>query len=112
MSDKPFADVLKEGAARLEEGQMRVIVLGSVAKAYHKSLFAPIIREEQLRSVQAAIAFSLVDTYPGLLLADPDPLLGAIEMAVIVGMLAGRQHAPEIPPELASLVQPAAEGHT
>ena len=41
MPDKPIADVLKEGAARLEEGQVRVIVLGSVASAYHKSLFAP-----------------------------------------------------------------------
>jgi hypothetical protein len=109
MPDTPIADALKEGAARLEEGQMRVIVLGSVVTAYHKSLFAPIIREEQLRSVQAAIALSLVDMYPGLLLADPDPLLGAIELAVIAGMLAGSRHALEIPPELASLVQPMAE---
>ena len=110
MPDKPIADVLKEGTARLEEGQARVIVLGSVATAYHKSLFAPIIREEQLRSVQAAIALSLVAMYPGLLLEDPDPLLGAIELAMIVGLLAGSRHALEIQPELASLVQPVAEG--
>jgi|GEM_PF-3020228 hypothetical protein len=105
MPDKPIADMLKEGAARLEEGQVRVIVLGSVATAYHKSLFAPIIREEQLRSVQAAIALSLVAMYPSLLLEDPNPLLGAIEMAMIVGLLAGSRHALAIPPELASLVQ-------
>ena len=109
MPDKPIADVLKEGAARLDEGQVRVIVLGSVASAYHKSLFAPIIREEQLRSVQAAIALSLVAMYPSLLLEDPDPLLGAIELAVIVGLLAGSRHALAIPPELASLVQPMLE---
>ena len=109
MPDKPIADLLKEGTARLAEGQARVIVLGTVSMAYHKSLFAPIIQEEKLRSVQAAIALSLVGLYPSLLLEDPDPLLGAIELAVIVGLLAGSRHALAIPPELASLVQPMAE---
>ncbi|MEI2691584.1 MAG: hypothetical protein V9H69_18530 [Anaerolineae bacterium] len=55
--------------------------------------------------MQAAIALSLVAMYPSLLLEDPDPLLGAIEMAMIVGLLAGSRHALAIPPELASLVQ-------
>jgi len=109
MSDKPIADLLKEGTAKLEEGQVRVLVLGSVSMAYHKSMFAPIIKEEGLKNVSAALALSLLSMYPGLLLEDPDPLLGAIELAMIVGMLAGSRHALEIPPDLASLVQPAAK---
>lgn len=106
MPDKPFTDLLKEGAARLEEGQVRVLVLGLASMAYHKGLFAPIIQEEKLRNVQAAMVCSLVGMYPGLFGEDLDSLFGAIEMAMIVGMLAGSRHAQAIPPELAALVHP------
>lgn len=106
MSTQPNRDAT---LARFEEGQERLAVLGVAALAYHKRLFSPIVCEEQLRNVSAAIVESLVRHYPTLLLGDPDPLFGAIELAMIVGMLAGRRHADAIPAELAALVAPEAK---
>lgn len=106
MSPQPHTDAT---SAKLQEGQDRLAVLGAIALAYNRRVFLPIIHQEQLRNISAAIAQTLLSHYPILLLSDPDPLLGALEMAMDVGMLAGCRHAAAIPPELAALVQPGGE---
>jgi hypothetical protein len=106
MTDHPSSQMPDMASMKLREGQERLLTLGVVSLVHHQRLFSPIIKTEQLRNVSAAMAESLVRHYPTLLLCDPDPLLGALELAMIIGMLTGRRHAAAIPPELAVLVRP------
>lgn len=93
--------------ARLRQGQARLQAAGMVSIGIYDDCLKPIVKEERLQDIWAAITARLLENYPGLLLEDSGPLSGSLQMATYIGLLLGSQYS--FPPELVALIQPEDE---
>jgi hypothetical protein len=93
--------------ARLKQGQARLLAAGMVSLAVYDDNLKPIVKEERLQDIWAAMMAQLLEHYPMLLLGDSGPLAGALQTATYIGLLLGSQYS--FPPELVALVRPDRE---